>query len=140
MGFLIALFFGWEKVTCIKCKNNSVRMIVNDGLSKTSDRAPPYWTVWVDEPSPFVVNFWSGELHKVFFFLLKQLLLLLLLLLLLFILLLLLLLLILLLLLSFQPSSFATEAALRLEDLFRELMKARFPNFHEIFPSSCSTP
>ena len=38
------------------CKNNCVRKIVNDGLSKTLIRALPYGNVWVDEPSPFVVS------------------------------------------------------------------------------------
>ena len=38
------------------CKSNSVRMIVNGELSKTLVRALPYETVWVDEPSPFVVS------------------------------------------------------------------------------------
>ena len=40
----------------VLCENNSVRKIVNDGLSKTLVRALPNWTVWMDEPSPFVVS------------------------------------------------------------------------------------
>ena len=40
----------------VLCKNNSVRRIVNDRLSKTLVGALPYGTVWVDEPSPFVVS------------------------------------------------------------------------------------
>ena len=36
-------------------QNNSVRKIVNDGLSKTLVGALPYGTVWVDEPSPILV-------------------------------------------------------------------------------------
>ena len=55
VDFLNALLFGWEK-SYVLCKNNSVRKIVNDGLSKTPARALPYWTVWMDEPSPFVVS------------------------------------------------------------------------------------
>ena len=30
--------------------------IPNDGLSKTLVGALPYWTVWMDEPSPFVLS------------------------------------------------------------------------------------
>ena len=38
------------------CKNNSVRKVVSDGLSKIRVRALPYVTVWVDGTSPFVVS------------------------------------------------------------------------------------
>ena len=38
------------------CKNDSVHKIVKDGLSKTLVRALLSGTVWVDEPSPFVVS------------------------------------------------------------------------------------
>ena len=48
-GFLTALLFGGKK-SHLLCNNNSVRKIVNDGLSKTPVRALPYGTVWVDEP------------------------------------------------------------------------------------------
>ena len=43
-------------------QNNNVRKIVNVRLSKTLVGALPYGTVWVDEPSSFVVS-WSGELQ-----------------------------------------------------------------------------
>ena len=46
MDFLIALFFEWEKLLVLY-KNNSVRKIVNGGLSETFVRALPYRTVWV---------------------------------------------------------------------------------------------
>ena len=39
----------------VMCKNNTVRKIVNDGLSKTVVRALPYGIVWVDESSLFVI-------------------------------------------------------------------------------------
>ena len=38
------------------CKIYCVRKIVNDGLFKTFNRALPSGTVWVVEPSPFVVS------------------------------------------------------------------------------------
>ena len=57
VDFLTAVLFGWEK-THVLCKNNSrfSKLILNDGLSKTLVGALPYWTVWMDEPSPFVVS------------------------------------------------------------------------------------
>ena len=56
VDFLTELIFGWEKVPCtVQKKKRSVQKIVNDGLSKALVRALPYWTVWMDEPSPLVV-------------------------------------------------------------------------------------
>ena len=48
--------FLYEIKVHVLCKNNSVRKIVNDRLSKTFVRAPLYGTVWVDRHSPFVVS------------------------------------------------------------------------------------
>ena len=45
----------WMEKSHLLC-NNSVRKIFNDGLSKTLVGTLPYWTVWVDEPGPFVVS------------------------------------------------------------------------------------
>ena len=53
--FLISLLYGWKQ-SHVLFKNNRVREIVNDGLSKTLVRALPHDTVWVDEPIPFVVS------------------------------------------------------------------------------------
>ena len=44
------------KKSHVLCKNNSVRKIAKDGLSKALVKALPCGTVWVDEPSPFVVS------------------------------------------------------------------------------------
>ena len=40
---------------CVKTSQCS-ELIFNDALSKTLVGALPYWTVWMDEPSPFVVS------------------------------------------------------------------------------------
>ena len=57
VDFPTAVLFGWEK-SHVLCKNNSrfSELILNDGLSKTPIGALPYWTVWVNERSPFVVS------------------------------------------------------------------------------------
>ena len=45
LDFLITLFFGWKKLHVL-CKNNSVRKVVNDRLSKIFvNRALPYGTI-----------------------------------------------------------------------------------------------
>ena len=51
LDFLMILFCRWEKVTGIVQIQET-----EDGLSQTLVRALPYRTVWVDEPSPFVVS------------------------------------------------------------------------------------
>ena len=45
------------------CKSNSVRKTVNDGLSRTLVRALPHGTVWMDEPSLFVVSGVANTIH-----------------------------------------------------------------------------
>ena len=45
------------------CKNNSVRKIASEGLSKTVVNYKMLsWTVWVDKPSPFQFQEWRIEL------------------------------------------------------------------------------
>ena len=54
-GFLISFYLDGEKSQKLG-KNDSVRKIVNAGLSKTPVRVLPGGTVWVDEPTTFVVS------------------------------------------------------------------------------------
>ena len=55
--------FSDGKKSHVLCRNNNIRKIVNDGLSKTLVRDLSYWIVWVDETSIFF-SFWSGELAE----------------------------------------------------------------------------
>ena len=54
VDFLTALLFGWK--SHIYCATTVFGRSLNDGLWKTLVRTLPYWTVWVDEPGPFVVS------------------------------------------------------------------------------------
>ena len=55
-GFPNCSVFWIEKKSHVLCNNISVRRIINDGFSRTLDRALTYGTVWVDESSHFVVS------------------------------------------------------------------------------------
>ena len=50
-GFSLLYRFLDERELYALCKNNNLRKIVNDGLSKTLVRALPFWNHLLDEPS-----------------------------------------------------------------------------------------
>ena len=56
MDFLTAMLFGWGKVTCNCAKRIMFGRLLIMDQSKTLVRALLYGTVWLDEPSPFVVS------------------------------------------------------------------------------------